>query len=108
MGYYAGPIVLEAPGQSFALRVEINDTQYPEWEAVIDSPASLPPEIANAAAFAVVIADADDDRRGMAARARLDRGFERPILRGIERFAALAETSTPSGKRDRSAELPPR
>jgi hypothetical protein len=88
MSFYAGPVVLEVPGQSFALRVEINDTQYPEWEAVLDSPRRLPPEIAGAEAFAVVIADADDERRGMVASARLDPGAERPILRGLERFAA--------------------
>jgi hypothetical protein len=94
MGYYAGPVVLEAPGQSFALRVEIDDTRFPEWEAVVDSPHALPPEIAHARAFAVVIAGGDDDRRGMAARARLEPGFERPMLRGIERFAAPAGSST--------------
>jgi hypothetical protein len=88
MGHYSGPVVLEVPGQSFALRVEINDTQHPGWEAVLESPVDLPPELVNAEAFAVVIAAGDDDRRGMVAQARLDAGFERPVLRGMDRFTA--------------------
>jgi hypothetical protein len=56
--------------------------------------------VAQAPAFAVVIADGDDDRRGMAARARLDAGYERPVLRGIERFAAPVEFSTRASQRD--------